>query len=108
KKSNPGRKDVIKQLIDTYKTPQRWNKAIQHLKEAGELEGSPRDIGKLFKEVPKDIRSECEGEIRDALFSAFWPDISRGITAGIPDWYKDKLATDAFDKPEGKVWTEKK
>jgi hypothetical protein len=106
KKSNPGRKDVIAALVETYKTPQRWNKAVQHLRENGELEDSPKDIGKLFKEVPKDILAECEDEIRDALFKHFWKDISRGITAGLAEWYKAKLAENAFAEPKGHEYPE--
>jgi hypothetical protein len=106
KKSNPGRKDVIALLVETYKTPQRWNKAVQHLREQGQLEDSPRDIGKLFKEVPKDILEECGEEIKEALFKHFWKDISRGITAGLAEFYKDKLAKEAFENPKGIVVNE--
>lgn len=101
KKSNPGRKDVIQDIIDTYRTPQRWNKAIQHLREAGELEDTPRDIGKLFVEVPKDVDQECKEEIKQILWKAFWKDISRGITAGLAEWYHNKLVENEFENPSG-------
>lgn len=101
KKSNPGRKDVVQEIIETYKTPQRWNKAVQHLREAGELEGSPRDIGKLMKEVPSDVYKECAEEIKEKIFKHFWRQISRALTSGLPEWYKEKLAADAFESPEG-------
>jgi hypothetical protein len=100
KKSNPTRKDVVQMLIEAYRTPQRWDKAIQHLREAGELEGTPRDIGKLFKEVPADVLKECGDEIKDALFKHFWKAISRGITAGLAEWYKNKLIEGEFGGPD--------
>lgn len=97
KERNPGRGDVIQDLIARYHTDARWNKAVQHLREAGKLEGSPRDIGLIMKEIPADVLKECEGEIRDILFKYFWDDIRRGITAGLPEWYKAELAKSAFE-----------
>ena len=96
KETNPGRADVIERLIGTYLTPTRWQKAIQHLRERGELQDAPQDIGKLMQEVPNDIEKECREEIQEALWTAFWPDIRRGTTRGLPQWYKDKLAEAAF------------
>lgn len=99
KKDNPGRKEIVQAIIDTYRTPQRWGKAIQHLKEEGKLEGSPKDIGLLFKEIPRDVLAECGDEIKESLFRYFWKDISRGVTAGVADWYKNKLVENEFAKP---------
>lgn len=47
-------------------------------------------------EVPADVEKEERAEILDALWTAFWPKIRRGITAGLPQWYKDELAKQAF------------
>lgn len=96
KASNPTRADVIQDLIATYRTDARWRKAVQHLREAGTLEGSPKDIGALLKEVPADVRKECEAEIKEELWRYAWPQIQRGITAGLPQWYKEQLLTSAF------------
>jgi len=38
-------------FVESFRTEPRWQKAVQHLAERGELENSPRDIGKLIKEV---------------------------------------------------------
>jgi len=97
KKSNPTKKDIVQQLVEEYRTEARWRKAIQHLREAGQLEDSPRDIGKLIAEVPRDILSDSEEEIRDKLFNHFWPQIKRGLGNGLPDFYKLELASRAFD-----------
>jgi hypothetical protein len=61
---------------------------------------SPKDIGLLVKEVPKDIRDECEDEIKEILFSHFWSKISRGVIRGLPEWYKKKLAEESFGKDD--------
>ena len=61
------------------------------------LEGSPRDIGPLIREVPEDVRQECEQAIKDALFAYAWPTIQRGIVRGLPEWYKRRLAETTFE-----------
>ena len=100
KERNPGQGDFVQTLIGQYRTDARWQKAVQHLRESGKLEGSPRDIGLLVREVPEDILKECEQEIKDALFDHFWKDIQRGVIAGLPQWYKDQLAQTAFGAKE--------
>jgi hypothetical protein len=98
KASNPSRGDVVQRLIESYRTEARWRKSVQHLREAGTLEGSPRDIGALIREVPADVLKECREEIAAKLFEYAWPQIQRGIVAGLPQWYKDELAKAAFEE----------
>ena len=97
KQRNPSAGDVVERLIQRYRTPARWAKAVQHLREAGRLEGSPRDIGSLFREVPEDLRRECGEEIREALFQWAWSRISRGASAGLAEWYKERLLEAQFN-----------
>ena len=54
KESNPNSGDVLERLAKTYTTEARWMKALQHLREAGTLEDSPRDIRGLLLEVARD------------------------------------------------------
>lgn len=97
RKNNPTGKDIAQQLIEKYRTPARWQKAVQHLRESGDYDGSPRDIGNLMREVGQDVMRECEGEIKDILFEHYWKQIQRGITVGLPEWYKQELAQSAFE-----------
>jgi hypothetical protein len=98
KTRNPHGKDLVFMLTEKYHTEARWQKAIQHLRDAGALEGSPKDIGLLIREVPADILKECETEIRDVLFKHFWPQIARGVTRGLPEFYKEQLAESTFQE----------
>lgn len=91
KADNPSKMDVVQQLIESLKTPARWNKAIQHLREAGQIQDDPKDIGLLMREVPQDIEKEEVDFIKDKLFTWAWPHIRRGVTSGLPEWYKQKL-----------------
>jgi len=92
KKRNPSDKGFVTILTEEYATDARWMKAVQHLREAGELENEPRDIPKLLKEVSQDTLAECEEEIKERLFKHFWKQIARGLARGLPEWYKELLA----------------
>ncbi len=91
-KANPSSRDIVVALVEAYRVEARWNKAIQHLQESGQLQDAPQDIGPLLKAVNQDVLDECTDEIKEILFKHFWKDISRGITRGLPEWYKRKLA----------------
>jgi len=91
--TNKGKWEVFK---SQYNTPARWEKAIIHLKERSELEGSPRDIGKLMKEVQVDVSEECKEEICEWLWKHFGKEVVKGAAKGLPEWYKDKLMKDSF------------
>jgi hypothetical protein len=92
KETNPSSGEFHLMLAEQYKTPARWNKAVQHLKEAGKLTGTPSDIGPLLKEVQADIEAECADEIKQKLFEHFFPTVKRVAIRGLPEWYKDELA----------------
>lgn len=96
KKTNPGSGDIVQVLAAQYKTEARWLKGVQHLREAGKLEDSPRDIGTLLKEVSSDLHQECAEEIKDKLFKWAWPQIQRRAVVGLPEWYKDLLMKRQF------------
>lgn len=100
KVGNPTKADVVAKLIETLKTPARWEKAVQHLREAGRLTDSPQDIGLLFKEVPADIEKEEIEFIKEKLYDWAKAQIMRGVTAGLPEWYKEKLLALQFEKKD--------
>lgn len=95
--ANPGGEDFIQLLIYQYRTPARWNKAIQHLQEAGVLKHCPSDIPLLMKETASDVFKECEEEIKQKLFAYAWPKISRGVIKGLPEFYKETLLSSQFE-----------
>jgi hypothetical protein len=101
RKANPTRSDILEHLIFKYRTPARWEKAAQHLRDLGTLEGSPKDIGLLMQEAQADLEAECKEEIAEALLAWALPKIKRGGTAGLAEWYKEKLLGEQFT-PETK------
>jgi len=77
---------------ESYRAEARWEKAVQHLRENGNLQGAPEDIGALIKEVHRDIIEEDEDEIKEKLWKLFGKDLTRAASRGLPEWYKRKLA----------------
>lgn len=98
KKANPTKGDVLDDLVASLRTPARYNKAIQHMRDDGTLTDSPKDIGPLLKVVQSDVRKECEDHVKEKLFQWAWPHIQRGVVAGFPEWYKNELLDKQFSK----------
>ena len=99
KSEHPTSQEIVQRLIDTYRTEARWQKAVQHLRDSGELQGEMKDIPLLMKEVSSDVLKECKDEIVEQLFAYAWPKISKGITRGLPEWYKSRI-DNLFGSPE--------
>lgn len=92
----PSQTAIFERLVEVYKTEPRWRKAVEHLRDNGQLEGDPQDIALLIPEVKSDILKECKEEIQEALFEFFWPKLAKAVTAGLPEWYKKQLLEGAF------------
>jgi hypothetical protein len=73
---------------------------VQHLRDAGQVTDSPKDIGKLLIELEKDLGKEQKEEIKSALWKHFWPQIARGVKAGFPEYYKNELLRLQFERGE--------
>ena len=64
---------------------------MQHLKEAGQIEGSVKDIGALCKEAANDVIDEELEYIKESLWKVHEKDVRRAVVRGLPEWYKAKL-----------------
>ena len=93
KQRHPG---AIEYVVGHFNKEAIFQKAVQHLEEAGELDHEPKDIGKLMKELNQDVEREHGEEIKEMLYKREKGKILKGITNGFPEWYKEQLAEDAF------------
>lgn len=93
---SPLGKDSPETIAEVYRTEARWNKAAQHLREAGVLTDTPADIGKLVKEVQEDVEKEHGAEIRDALYALYRKNLMSTFVKGLPEWYKRRLMENAM------------
>ena len=89
-------KSRMETFFESFRTPARWEKAVQHLQEKGELDNEPKDIGKLFKEVQTDLEAEEKEAIKEFLWREFSGEIKRKASAGMAEWYKNKLMESSF------------
>lgn len=97
KTRHPGKGDIIEQLSTKFRTPARWAKAVQHLKEAGKLEGSPRDIPLLIREAKGDLLTECDQELKTDLYEWAKNQVASGTIRGLAEWYKARLLEQQFE-----------
>jgi len=78
-------------FCEGFKSEARWRKAVQHLRDKDELENDPADIGKLMKEINKDIEEEEKETIKDFLYKEFKNDVLSSAKIGFAEWYKNYL-----------------
>lgn len=90
-------RDKLEELFSSYRTEARWNKAIQHLRDKGELVGEPKDIGILMKELWDDWMEEEKDDFKEKLFAMFKKRVAGRIQSGFPEYYKQKLLTQEFN-----------
>lgn len=90
-------KGRMQMFFESFKTEARWEKAVQHLREEGQIENEPRDIGKLFKAVNIDIETEEMEAAKDFLWKEFKGELTRTASRGLAEWYKKKLLEKAFE-----------
>jgi hypothetical protein len=95
---NPKQGDVVQIIAQALRSEARWQKAVIHLRERGEIAGDPKDIGKLLKEAAADIEKECAEEIKERLYKWALPQIRRIATGGLPEWYKAQLLSEQFSE----------
>jgi hypothetical protein len=98
KASNPEMGDVVDRIIATVRNEQRWRKSVQRLRDAGQLDNSPRDIGLLIKEIQSDVKAEESEFIAKKLIEYALPRVLRACTGGMPEWYKKQLLESAFSE----------
>ena len=100
---NPAGRDIVSTIADSLRTNARWEKAIQHLRERGELKDSVTDIGNLLKELALDTKAEEEENIKQQLFKWAWKNIVRGVSRGFPEYYKEKLIKQQFERLDEEI-----
>lgn len=93
-------RDVLERVAELFRTEARWQKAVQHLRDQGEIADSSADIGPLIKAVVSDISVECAEEIRLHLWLQCWPLIRRLVVKGLAEWYKEQLLLRQFADEE--------
>ena len=88
-------------LFRCYATEARWDKAIQHLRENGELKGDNSDIRPLIHEIQKDTLEEEEAALKNEVWALLKKDFTRELVRGFAEYYMKLPKGDgAYDAPE--------
>ena len=96
-KMKPSTVETMREFGQEVGGPARWNKAVQHLREAGELVGEPKDIGPLMKEIARDVLEEEGDAIARLLVKKYGRHVVKSAQAGFPEWYKMRLAEEQLE-----------
>lgn len=83
-------------VMKNFPAEPRWAKAVQHLRERGELGNGVKDIGKLIVEVGRDFQEECKEAAKELLWREYEHQLTSAAKRGFPEWYKQKLLEQAF------------
>lgn len=95
-----GAKYGLEELLVTYCTEARWEKAIHRLRDEGKLTQEMRDLALLVPEIQRDlVEEELEGFGRE-LAVMFEGRLRRAATAGFPEYYRARL-TESTDLVTG-------
>ena len=88
-------KSNTQEFFEQYNTTARFEKMVQKLKESGNYQGEPKEIGALMKMLNQDLEEECKDEVKDALWMMFRKEFIGAASKGFPEWYKRKLLDQA-------------
>ena len=94
-----GKTSKIEDFYNGFTNKARWEKTVQHLRDDGKLTESPKDIGLVIEETIKDFETEQKESVKEQLWNVYIRDIRRKVTAGLPEWYKNELASKSFSEP---------
>ena len=77
-------------------TPQRLDKALQHLREDGKLTDSFEDIRGIVQEFQRDLMQECEEAMKEEAWKHLRKDVLKKAGGYAATSYKSRLLTDVL------------
>lgn len=105
-KNNPSGLDIQGQISDAFRTPARFAKAVQHLREQDKSTSSLQDIGPCLKLLADDVSLECKEEAMAMWWAWARKGIIRGVQRGFAEWYKNELAKKQFGESDPRTINE--
>jgi len=88
---------ALEELVETYKTGTRFEKALHRLRDEGKICGELKDLAVLIPEVREDILKEEEIAFKELLWAQAKKQVGRRVATWLPAWYKERLQA----APEG-------
>lgn len=88
----PSRGDFLQAMGEEFRTPARFRKSVQRMKEAGLWTGTASDIGWLMKDLSIDFEAEHAEQLGQRMWTEFRKQVMASANRGFADWYKGELA----------------
>lgn len=86
------RGDFLQALGEEFRTPARFRKAVQRMRDSGEYTGMAQDIPWLMKDLSLDFEAEHAEQLGQRLWEEFRKPIMASANRGFADWFKQELA----------------
>lgn len=90
------KKGGIEQFLESLAMPARWVKAVQHLKDAGQLSDNMADMRLLIPELMRDFEEEEKEDIKEKLYGMYRKQMLASVQRGFAEWYKQRLLEQQF------------
>ena len=90
-KEQKANENPVQHILKAINKEKVWEKAIQHAKDDGKLEGRMQDMRVLIGYLNTDIENQWKEAIKEELWVLFKEEISSQMVKGLPVWYKKSL-----------------
>lgn len=94
--------DVAGMVAESLRTEARRLKALQRVRENGQLTNSMQDMGQIIRAMHQDIEAEEAEFIKESLYNLCIKQIKRDTCQGLAQWYAAKLS-DGFSVHDSAV-----
>jgi len=84
-------KSLEERVMEHFPLEPRWEKTVQHLRDAGRLGHGVKDIGFLMISVEEDFEAESKALVQELLWKEFGHGLRKMARRGFAEWYKEKL-----------------
>ena len=90
-------KSLEERVMEHFPLEPRWEKTVQHLRDAGKLGSGVKDIGLLMVAVEDDFESESKALVQELLWKEFSHGLRKMARRGFAEWYKKRLLQDSME-----------
>lgn len=82
----------VQHILNAINKEKVWEKARQHAKDDGKLEGRMQDMRVLFDYLNTDIEHQWKEAMKEELWTVFEREIQSRMSKGFPEWYKESIS----------------
>ncbi len=91
RENGKGKEDILNRIAGIVNKNAVWDKAIQHVRDDGNLSYKMQDMKFLIESLDNDIEKEWKEIIKNELYSDYESDIEKVFSRGFAEYYKKKI-----------------